>query len=110
MNNHEQIVFDSAMNFIRTNLPSHLPGHEPKLVDNCMEFLQARHSLPARQAEHISHTALAEVQSRKSGLIDIGMSNSYVVFLRDTENQCTYAFSAATLKTLIHHGTVIKHA
>lgn len=110
---HEQPILDSAITFIRAGLPNHLPGRESCLIDNCIEHLTEQHGISARNAERMSHQALAELQGRKMAkvVIDTEASNSHVVFLKDGQDGLTYSFSAALLRDLaFSHGTPLIHS
>jgi hypothetical protein len=91
-----------ALAFLAEHQGEHLEHDRALLVDRCVAHLMHEHMLSTREAEVVTLQALGEHDSKRcSAYVDMALTTSHSVFIRDPKNGRMRVFTVAELIDLV---------
>jgi hypothetical protein len=101
-NNIDQTMHYVALGFLAQHQGEHLAHDRPLLVERCVGYLMENHMLSSREAEIVALQALGEFDSRGCrAYVDMSLTTSHSVFVRDPANGRMRVFTVAELIDLV---------
>jgi hypothetical protein len=99
---HVQTAHYVALAYLAEHDGEHLDGDRALLIERCVSHLVDAHMLSTREAGIVAAQALGELQARKCrAYIDMSLTTSYAVFIRDPHMATMRAFTVAELLDLV---------
>ena len=92
----------TALAFIGKHQGEHLAPERRLLIDRCIAHLVETEWLSSREAEIVTLQAFGELESRKcSAYVDMSLTTSHAVFIRDPRTARMRVFTVAELIDLV---------
>jgi hypothetical protein len=102
MLNIDQTLHYVALAYLAEHQGAHLEHDRKLLVERCVAFLMDEHDISSREAEVATLQALGEFDSRRcKAYVDMTLTTSHAVFVRDPSNGRMRVFTVAELIDLV---------
>jgi hypothetical protein len=102
MINFDKSLHYVALSYLAQHQGEHLERDRMLLIDRCMDHLIETHFVSKREAEIAALQAFGEHESRKcKAYVDVSLTTSHTVFIRDPGNGRLRVFTVAELMELV---------
>ncbi|BCB23181.1 hypothetical protein KNT66_gp09 [Burkholderia phage FLC5] len=102
MFNNDKSLHYVALSFLAAHQGEYLDHDRALLIDRCIAHLIEAHFVSKREAEIATLQAFGEHESRKcKAYVDVSLTTSHTVFVRDPRNGRLRVFTVAELMELV---------
>lgn len=99
---HVQTAHYQALAYLAAHDGEHLDRDRALLIERCVSHLVDAHMLSTREAGIVAAQALGELEAKKCrAYVDMSLTTSYAVFIRDPRTATMRAFTVAELLALV---------